>query len=144
MSGTLLVKEGNRYVAKQQYLNSEWHVTEVLIGNTFNMKGIDLSTSKGFWLTWSATNPLWIQMRPGFHYSGGGQWVIALPTTAGQVKTQYFSLDATAWTIIPLGKPSWTYEMARAAVLGFVFVGDKPNTITISGLRFDGYTPVCM
>src|SRR5258708_6570565 len=51
MSGTLLVKDGNRYVARQQYLNNEWHVTEVLIGNTFNMKGIDLSTSKGFWLT---------------------------------------------------------------------------------------------
>jgi hypothetical protein len=142
MNGTLLVKEGNRYVAKQQYLKSEWHVTEVLIGNTFNTQ-VDLTTSKGITLTWSATADLWIQMRPGFHYSGGAQWVTKLPSTGGQVKTQFFSLDPAQWSTDLLGKPAWSYAMARAAVRGLVFVGNMPNVITISGLRIDGYTPMC-
>ncbi|HXI56611.1 MAG TPA: hypothetical protein VNO55_11170, partial [Polyangia bacterium] len=142
MSGTLLVKDGTRYVAKEQFLKNEWHVMEVLIGNNFNTQ-VDLSNSKGFTLTYSSTADLWIQMRPGFHYSGGAQWVIKVPNTAGMLKTQSFSLDAAAWGTISLGKPTWTYAMARAAVRGFVFVGDMPNVITISGLRIDGYIPMC-
>jgi hypothetical protein len=142
MGGTLLVKEGTHYVAKEQFLKNEWHVMEVLIGNNFNTQ-VDLSNSKGFTLTYSSTADLWIQMRPGFHYSGGAQWVIKVPNTAGMVKTQSFSLDAAAWGTISLGKPTWTYAMARAAVRGFVIVGDMPNVITISGLRIDGYIPMC-
>ncbi|HET6280174.1 MAG TPA: hypothetical protein VFH73_04385 [Polyangia bacterium] len=142
MNGTLLVKEGNRYVAKEQFLRNEWHVMEVLIGNTFNTQ-VDLSNSKGITLTYSATASLWIQMRPGFHYSGGAQWVTMVPATGGQVKTQFFPLDPAQWTTNSLGKPTWPYAMARAAVRGLVFVGDMPNVITISGLRIDGYIPMC-
>ena len=142
MNGTLLVKEGNRYVAKEQFLRSEWHVMEVLIGNTFSTQ-VDLTTSKGITLTWSATADLWIQMRPGFHYGGGAQWATKIPNTAGLVKTQFFSLDPAQWTGDLLGKPTWSYAMARAAVRGLVFVGNMPNVITISGLRIDGYVPMC-
>ncbi|HVR64145.1 MAG TPA: hypothetical protein VMU50_19735 [Polyangia bacterium] len=143
MTGNLLVKVGDHYVAKQQFIGNDWHVTAVWLGNAFNAQ-VDLSNSPHFTLTWSSTADLWIQMRPGFHYDGGGQWVTKVPSTGGQVQTQSFSLDAAAWTTIPLGMPTWTYAMARAAVRGFVFVGDAPNVITISGLRIDGYVPPCM
>jgi hypothetical protein len=142
MSGTLLVKEGDHYVAKQEYLGAEWHVTEVLIGNNFNTQ-VDLSASKGFTMTYSSMADLWIQMRPGFHYSGGAQWVTKVPATNGQVQRTFFPFDPASWTTISLGKPTWTYAMALAAVRGLLIVGDKPNVFTISGLRIDSYIPVC-
>jgi hypothetical protein len=142
MSGTLLVKEGDHYVAKQQYLGAEWHVTEVLIGNNFNTQ-VDLTASKGFTMTYSSMADLWIQMRPGFHYSGGAQWVTKVPATNGQVQRTFFPFDPASWTTISLGKPTWTYAMARAAVRGLLIVGDKPNVFAISGFRIDSYIPVC-
>ena len=50
---------------------------------------------------------------------------------------------ANALITIDLGKPSWTYAMARGSASGFLFVGDKPNLITFYSLRVDGYVPMC-
>jgi hypothetical protein len=142
MSGSLLVKEGDHYVAKQEFVGGDWHVLEVFIGNTFEFM-VDLSKSTGFTLTYSSTNDLWLQLRPAFHYDGGAQWVTKIPSTGGQKMTQTFSFDPTKWQTIDLGKPSWTYDMARKAARGFLFVGDKPNMIAFYGLRIDGYVPMC-
>jgi hypothetical protein len=117
-------------------------VTEILIGNNFNTQ-VDLTASKGFTMTYSSMADLWIQMRPGFHYSGGAQWVTKVPSTNGQVQRTFFPFDPASWTTISLGKPTWTYAMARAAVRGLLVVGDKPNVFAISGLRIDNYIPVC-
>jgi hypothetical protein len=145
MSGSLLVKQGTGYVAKETFIGSDWHVLEILIGNGFDAQhDHDFSNSQGITLTWSSTAPLWIQMRPGFHYDGGAQWVTAVPSTSGQMKTQFFPFDAASWTTISLGKPTWTYAMARANVRGLLFVGDAANSVVIAGLRIDGYTPPCM
>jgi hypothetical protein len=142
MSGSLLVKEGDHYVAKQEFVGGGWHVLEVFIGNTFEFS-VDLSKSTGFTLTYSSTNDLWLQLRPAFHYDGGAQWVTKIPSTGGQMMKQTFSFDPSKWVTIDLGKPSWTYDMARKAARGFLFVGDKPNLIAFYGLRIDGYVPMC-
>jgi hypothetical protein len=142
MSGSLLVKEGDHYVAKQEFVGGGWHVLEVFIGNTFEFS-VDLSKSTGFTLTYSSTNDLWLQLRPAFHYDGGAQWVTKIPSTGGQMMKQTFSFDPSKWVTIDLGKPSWSYDMARKAARGFLFVGDKPNLIAFYGLRIDGYVPMC-
>jgi hypothetical protein len=142
MSGNLLVKEGDHYVAKQEFVGGGWHVLEVFIGNTFEFS-VDLSKSTGFTLTYSSTSDLWLQLRPAFHYDGGAQWVTKIPSTGGQMMKQFFSFDPAKWQTIDLGKPSWTYDMARKAARGFLFVGDKPNMIAFYGLRIDGYIPMC-
>jgi hypothetical protein len=117
-------------------------VLEVFIGNTFEFQ-VDLSQSAGFTLTYSSTADLWLQLRPAFHYDGGAQWVTKIPSTGGEMRRQEFSFAASNWTTIALGKPSWTYAAALKAARGFLFVGDKPNTIAFSGLRIDGYIPMC-
>jgi hypothetical protein len=142
MSGSLLVKEGDHYIARQEFVGGGWHVLEVFIANAYGAMA-DLSKSASFTLTYSSTNDLWLQMRAANHYSGGAQWVTKIPSTGGQMMKQTFSLDASQWTTIELGKPSWPYEEARKAACGFVFVGDKPNIITFRGLRIDGYVPMC-
>jgi hypothetical protein len=142
MSGSLLVKEGDHYVAKQEFVGGGWHVLEVFIANAYGASA-DLTNSATFTLTYSSTADLWVQMRPSNHYSGGAQWVTKIPSTGGQVMKQTFSLDPASWTSIALGKPSWPYADARKAACGFVFVGDKPNVIAFYGLRIDGYVPMC-
>jgi len=142
MSGSLLVKEGDHYVAKQEFVGGGWHVLEVFVANAYGSSA-DLTNDASFTLTYSSTNDLWLQMRAANHYSGGAQWVTKIPSTGGQMMKQTFSLDASQWTTIELGKPSWTYEEARKAACGFVFVGDKPNLISFWGLRFEKYVPMC-
>jgi hypothetical protein len=142
MSGSLLVKEGDHYVAKQEFVGGDWHVLEVFIANAYGSSA-DLTNDASFTLTYSSTNDLWLQMRASNHYSGGAQWVTKIPSTGGQKMTQTFSLDPSKWTTIELGKPSWTYAEARQKACGFVFVGDKPNVIAFWSLRFEKYVPMC-
>lgn len=146
MTGSLLVMEGDHYVAKEQFVKNSggdpWHTLEVFVANSYDNKA-DLSMSASFTLTYSSTADLWLQMRPKSHYSGGAQWVTKIPSTAGKMQTTTFSFDPSKWVTIDLGKPTWTYAQARKEVTGFVFVGDTANTIAFYGLRFDGYVPMC-
>jgi hypothetical protein len=143
--GSLLVKEGDHYVAKVMLNGSGWHVLPVYLSNAAGGGMVDLSTSTGFTLTYSTTADLWIQMRPANHWNGGVQWVTKIPSSGGMMVSRFFSLDAASWSYLSQlgGKPSWPYEEARAQVRGFVFVGNATNTVVFAGLRFDGYTPVC-
>jgi hypothetical protein len=140
-TGNLLVMEGAGYVAKVQFLNVEWHVCPVYLGNQFNANA-NLSASSGFLLTYSSTSDMYVQARPTSHWSGGDQWATLIPSTGGVKKSQFFSFDAAKWKSV-FGTPTWTLADTLKEVLGFVFVGQTPNTITFYGLRFDGYTPPC-
>jgi hypothetical protein len=143
--GSLLVKEGDHYVAKVTLNGNDWHVLPVYLSNAAGGGMVDLSTSTGFTLTYSTTADLWIQMRPANHWNGGVQWVTKIPSSGGMMQSRFFSLDAASWSYLSQlgGKPSWPYEEARSQVRGFVIVGNQPNTVVFAGLRFDGYVPVC-
>ncbi|HMI86330.1 MAG TPA: hypothetical protein VK550_19685 [Polyangiaceae bacterium] len=140
-TGDLLVMEGGRYVAKVQFLNVEWHVCPVYLANQFSANA-NLSASSGFSLTYSSTSDMYVQARPTSHWSGGDQWATKIPSTGGMTVTQFFSFDPANWKSL-FGTPTWTFADALKEVLGFVFVGQTPNTITFYGLRFDGYVPPC-
>src|SRR5882757_2919735 len=68
-TGSLLVREGHQYAAKVTFLNAEWHVAVLWLGNQFEAQA-DLSKSAGFWLTYSATEDLYVQLRPASNWSG--------------------------------------------------------------------------
>jgi hypothetical protein len=140
-TGNLLVKEGDHYIAKVQFLNVEWHVCPVYLANQFNGNA-NLSASSGFQLTYSATADFYVQARPTSHWSGGTQWATKIPSTGGVKKTQFFSFQPASWKSI-FDAPTWSLADTLKEVLGFVFVGQDPNTITFYGLRFDGYVPPC-
>jgi len=143
-TGTMLVRAGDRYEARIRFLTSDWHVAVVSTGNQFEAEA-DLSASRGFTLTYSATDELYVQLRPASHWSGGDKYVARIPSTGGQLQTRTFSFAADAWTTLPeLGTPSYSFASALREVRGLVFVGKTPNTIVFSGLRMDGYTPPCL
>jgi hypothetical protein len=143
-TGSLLVPEGDHYVAKVQLVGSEWHVVVVWMGNQFEAQE-DFSAASGFTLTYSATDDLYVQLRPGSHWSGGDKYVTAIPSTNGQVVTRTFSFAPSAWTTIPeLGTPSYPYADALREVRGLVFVGETPNDLAFYGLRVDGFSPPCL
>jgi hypothetical protein len=142
-TGSMLVRDGQKNVARIEFVGEEWHVAVVWIGNQFEAQ-FDLTASRGFTLTYAATDDLWVQMRPGAHWSGGDKYVQRIPSTGGQVVTRTFSFAASAWTTLPeLGAPGYPYAEALRDVRGLVFVGETPNVIEIRGLRIDGFTPPC-
>ncbi|MFD9892492.1 hypothetical protein ACFWY9_24375 [Amycolatopsis sp. NPDC059027] len=142
-TGSLLVREGDRYAAKVVFLKAEWHVIVVWLGNRFEAQA-DLSASSGFWLTYSATDDLYVQLRPASHWSGGDKWLTKVPSTGGKLVTKFFGFAPDAWTWLPeLGKPSYSFASALREARGLVFVGKTPNTLDFRGLRIDGYTPPC-
>jgi hypothetical protein len=145
MSGSLLVKMGDHYVATEEFVGSGWHVLETWPGNSYDVMS-DFTSSSGFWLTYSSTADLWVQMRAGgSHYSGGEQWVTPIPSTNGQMKRAFFSFDTSKWSwLTALGNmPKLSYPDTRKIVTGMLFVGDKPNKITFYEFRFDNFTPPC-
>ncbi|GAA1964720.1 hypothetical protein GCM10009754_40830 [Amycolatopsis minnesotensis] len=142
-SGSLLVREGDGYAAKVRFVNAEWHVIVVWLGNQFEAQA-DLSKSSGFWLTYSATDDLYVQLRPASHWSGGDKWLTLVPSTGGKLVKRFFSLSPDAWTWLPeLGKPSYSFASALGEARGLVFVGKTPNTLDFRGLPIDGYQPPC-
>ncbi|MET0424844.1 MAG: hypothetical protein ABW046_13260 [Actinoplanes sp.] len=144
-TGSLLVPvHHGRYAAKVTFLNAEWHVIVVWLGNQFEAQA-DLSRSAGFWLTYSATADLWVQLRPASHWSGGAQWATAVPSTYGRKVTRFFSFRPQAWGAVPeLGAPAHSYASALSEARGLVFVGNTANKLTFHGLRADRYTPPCL
>jgi hypothetical protein len=143
MNGTLLVKEGDHYVAKETWKGNEWHVLEILIANAYEAQA-DFSASKGFTLTYSATADMWMQLRPASKYSGGDKWVTKIPSTGGMIKQAFFDFMPASWTTVAeLGKPSYTLAFALKEARGLLLVGKTPNVVVLTGLRIDGYTPMC-
>ncbi|QWF84018.1 hypothetical protein [Amycolatopsis sp. CA-230715] len=142
-TGSLLVREGDRYAAKVRFLKAEWHVIVVWLGNQFEAQA-DLSKSSGFWLTYSATDDLYVQLRPASHWSGGDKWLTKVPSTGGKLEKRFFSFSPDAWTWLPeLGKPSYSFASALGEARGLVFVGKTPNTLDFRALPIDGYQPPC-
>jgi hypothetical protein len=144
-TGSILEGDGDEVVARIEFKNAEWHVVPVLTANRFDGGEADFSSSRGFWLTYSASDALYVQLRPSFAWDGGAKWLTAIPSTEGKLETHFFSFAPEGWTTLDaLGTPPYDYPAALAAVRGFVFVGETPNTITFAGLRVDGYEPPCL
>ncbi|MEV4050334.1 hypothetical protein AB0J55_04020 [Amycolatopsis sp. NPDC049688] len=143
-TGSLLVPEGRRYAAKVTFLNAEWHVAVVWMGNRFEAQA-DLSRSAGFLLTYRATEDLYVQLRPASHWSGGDKWLTLVPSTGGRLVTKFFGFAPHRWTSLPeLGTPSYSFASALKEARGLVFVGKTPNELEFRGLRIDGYRPPCL
>ncbi|WP_433796372.1 hypothetical protein [Actinoplanes sp. CA-252034] len=145
-TGSLLVpaRGHSKYAARISFLGTEWHVAVLWLANRFEAQA-DLSRSAGFLLTYSATDDLYLQLRPASHWSGGAQWATRIPSTHGRTVTRFFSLRPHAWTSVPeLGTPAHPFAVARAEARGFVFVGKTANDIEFRGLRIDRYTPSCL
>lgn len=140
--GLIVVKDGDHNVAKVEFVGEGWHVVPVWLKNAYEAE-VDLSKSKNFTITYSATAELYVQLRPSFAWSGGDKWAAKLPSTNGQSKTLVVSFeDAAMWTA-PLGQPPHTLNEARAKARGFVFVGNKPTKFAVTSLLIDGYEPPC-
>jgi hypothetical protein len=118
-------------------------VLEILIANAYEAQA-DFSASKGFTLTYSATADMWMQLRPASKYSGGDKWVTKIPSTGGQLKSAFFDFMPASWTTVAeLGKPSYSLAFALKEARGLLLVGKTPNVVVLTGLRIDGYTPMC-
>jgi hypothetical protein len=143
-TGSLLVPSGRRYTARVTFLNAEWHVAVVWLGNRFEAQA-DLSRSAGFLLTYRATEDLYVQLRPASHWSGGDKWLTRVPSTGGRLVTRFFSFSPRKWTSLPeLGTPPYSFASALKEARGLVFVGKTPNELEFRGLRVDGYRPPCL
>jgi hypothetical protein len=141
--GSILVPDGDEFAGRVEFVGGDWHVLVMWIENQFEAQE-NLSASAGFTMTYSAENDLWVQMRPGAHWSGGDKYVTLVPGTGGQLETRFFSFAASSWTTLAaLGTPAYPYSEALADVRGFVFVDDTPNQLVFTGFRIDGFTPPC-
>src|SRR5689334_5277088 len=110
-TGSLLVPAHgrDRYAARITFTGAEWHVAVLWLGNQFEAQA-DLSRSAGFRLTYSATDDLYVQLRPASHWSGGAQWATRIPSTHGRTVSRFFSLRPPAWAAVPeLGAPAHTF-----------------------------------
>ncbi|MEU4806193.1 hypothetical protein [Actinosynnema sp. NPDC023587] len=142
-TGSLLVRERHGYAAKVAFLSAEWHVIVVWLGNEFEAQA-DLTRSSGFWLTYSATDDLYVQLRPGSQWSGGDKWLTLVPSTRGKTVRKFFSFSPDKWTWLPeLGKPAHTFASALSEARGLVFVGKTPNKLEFRGLDVNRYRPPC-
>jgi hypothetical protein len=143
-AGSLLVPQGRGYAAKVRFVHAEWHVVVVWLGNKFEAQA-DLSRSAGFWMTYSATSDLYVQLRPASHWNGGAQWLTTVPSTGGKLRTRFFSFSPRSWTSLPeLGAPAHPFVEALNNARGLVFVGKTENTLDFRGLRIDRYRPPCL
>ena len=140
--GSLLVKEGDHYVAREEFLGAGWHVLEVLIGNVYEAQA-DLSKSSGFTLTYSSTADLWVQLprlalqrrrQVGHQNPFDGR-----PDEAGDLPVHARQLDHDRRA----GTPNYTFASALKEARGLLFVGKTPNVIAFWGMRIDGYVPMC-
>ncbi|MEU4163447.1 hypothetical protein [Actinoplanes sp. NPDC026670] len=134
----------DRYAARISFVNQEWHVAVLWLGNQFEAQA-DLSRSAGFRLTYSATDDVYLQLRPASKWSGGAQWATLIPSTHGRTVTRFFTFRPYAWgPVTELGTPTHPFSTALAEARGFVIVGKTANQLEFRGLRVDGYTPPCV
>jgi len=144
VGGNLLIKEGDRHYMKVEFLpGGAWHEIVVPIANSLDKKA-DLSASKGFTLTYSATAELWVQLRPLTHAHGGEQHTIKIPSTGGMVRELFVPFAPESWGML-LGEPTFPFAEAvrEANFFNFVAPPASANTFVVRGLRFDGYVPPC-
>jgi hypothetical protein len=142
--GNLLIKEGERHYMKVEFLpGGQWHEIVVPVANSLSKK-IDLTTSKGFTITYSATADLWVQLRPLSHAHGGEQHTAKLPSTGGMMQELFVPFAPESWGML-LGDPTFPFAQALRDANFFDFVGPpaSANTFVVRGLRFDGYVPPC-
>jgi hypothetical protein len=144
VGGNLLVKDGDRHYAKVDFLpGGEWHEIVVPIVNSLAAK-TDLTASRGFTLTYSATAALHVQLRPLSHPHGGEQWTATIPATGGATKDLFIPFAPAAWGML-LGDPPFPFSQALRDANFFNFVGEPGtgNSLTVRGLRIDGFVPPC-
>lgn len=144
-TGSILVPQGRHgYTAKIKFLADDWAVMVLWLGNRFEAQA-DLSDSRGFWMTYRATDDLYVQLRPAEFWSGGDKWVTKIPATGGKLVKRFFSFKTKNWTHLPaLGKPSYPLADALDDARGLVFVGNTKNDLEFRGLEVDGYRPPCV
>jgi len=142
---TSLVKEGDRYVAHADYVGAGWHVAPtVWVANKFAGQ-VDLSTSTGFTVVYSATADLYAEVRPASHWDSGAQWLVKLPATGGMKQTVTFPFTQAQWTSLPeLGTPTYSLGDALKEVRGLLFLGNTANTVAFYDLKIAGYLPPCI
>jgi hypothetical protein len=105
---------------------------------------VDLSASLGLTVTYSATAPVYLQMRAASNYNTGEHYLVQLPATGGELQSVFLPLSADRWTSLPrLGTPKMPFADMVKQVRAFFFVGDVPNTLTFTGFLIDGYVPPC-
>jgi hypothetical protein len=144
VGSNLLVKDGDRYQAKVDFLpGGEWHEIVVPLVNSLSKK-TDLTSSKGFTLTYSATAELHVQLRPLSHPHGGDQWTAKLPSTGGAVRELFVPFTPDSWGML-LGTPSFPFSQALRDANFFNFIGPPgtANNLVVKGLRIDGFIPPC-
>lgn len=144
-TGSILVpRNRHQYTAEIKFLADDWHVMVVWLGNKFEAQA-DLAKSRGFWMTYRATDDLYVQLRPASHWSGGDKWVTKIPSSNGKLVRKFFSFNPDNWTTLPeLGKPAYPLAEALDDARGLVFVGKTPNELEFQGLKIDGYRPPCV
>ncbi|MFD5826503.1 hypothetical protein [Lentzea sp. NPDC060358] len=144
-TGSILVPRGRHdYSAKIRFLANDWHVMVLWLGNQFEAQA-DLTRSRGFFMTYRASDDLYVQLRPASDWSGGAKWLTKIPSTHGRLVTRFFSFRADNWTTLPeLGAPAYPFAEALDDARGLVFVGKTPNDLEFRGLRIDGYRPPCV
>ncbi|WP_425435631.1 hypothetical protein [Lentzea kentuckyensis] len=144
-TGSILVPRNRHdYAAKIKFLADDWAVMVVWLGNRFEAQA-DLTKSHGFWMTYRATDDLYVQLRPASHWSGGDKWVTKIPSTRGRLVKRFFSFNPDKWTTLPeLGKPAYPLAEALDDARGLVFVGRTKNDLEFQGLKIDGYRPSCV
>jgi hypothetical protein len=145
VGGNLLVKEGDRYYAKVEFLpGGEWHEIVVPLVNSL-MKQVDLTNSKGLLLSYSATAELWVQLRPLSKAHGGDQHTALIPSTGGMVKELFLPFNAQTFGVPLLGAPAHPFSQTLRDANFFNFVGRPAvmNTFVVRGLRIDGHLPPC-
>ena len=141
-TGNLLVREGERYVAKVRFTGANWSEVVVPLANN-EARAADLSQSAGFTISYSATAELWVQIRGTVQPHGGDQHVVRLAPTGGQVQTRSFRFVPEEWTQ-RLGPPRVTLADVVKSAIMFNFIGIAANDVTVTSLRFDSYAPMCL
>ena len=143
-TGSLLVREGEQFVAKVRFPGGgTWSEVVVPLANNEAVTA-NLTMSAGFTIRYSATAELHVQMRGGIQPHGGNQHVVKLPATGTAIETRSFRFQPEDWTFVPgLGRPRVTLaDVVRGATI-FNFVGNTANQIAVYSLRFDNYVPMC-
>jgi len=142
--GTILTQEAGKTIAKVEFLpGGEWHEIVVPVMND-QTKKVDLTSSAGFTITYSAVADLHVQLRPLSYAHGGAQWTAKLPATGGMTRELFVPFAPGSWGNL-LGPPPFPFSQALRDANFFDFVGPPgtANTFIVRGLRFDKHVPPC-